>query len=86
MFEFLTRDKELEIILQKLYMNASNNYKDAAQTDFTEFKEVMADKKASGKLTGKKLAYYEQILEKLTITMDHYTHKDQKADFSGLMK
>ncbi len=82
MFGLSKTDKELEEVLQRLNMNASNNYKDAAQQNFTEFKETFELKKSM--LSPKKFAHYENILKELNVSMDHYTHKDQKPDFSGL--
>ncbi len=71
MFNFSRTDKELEGILQRLNMNASNNYKDAEQQNFAEFKETFEHKKE--KLTPKMLAHYEEVLNELNVSMDHYT-------------
>ena len=78
MFDFLLKSDELEEVLFRLKANMSNNYKDAAQDNLKEFESKYEELKNSGKLKGKKQAYYEKILLSLKDEMKEFTHKDQK--------
>ena len=52
MFDFLksSRNKQLDILVQKIQMNMENNYKDAAQMNLKEFEELLQQLEESGKL------------------------------------
>lgn len=81
MFEFLKRsgkNKQLEAVLQRLQMNASNNYKDAAQENLKEFERLLEQLKAEGKMGEAQAAYYERELSDWQGRMKKFTHKDQK--------
>ena len=80
MFDFLKpgKNSDLEDIIVRLNMNMSNNYKDAAQSNFREFEAQFYELKASGKLNLKQEAKYEALLEEYREKMQNYTHKDQK--------
>lgn len=81
MFDFLKsagKNKELEAVLAKLEMNASNNYKDAAQLNLAEFEELLENFKCSGKLSEKQREHYEEELRVYRERMKRFTHKDQK--------
>lgn len=80
MFQFLKnrKNKELEEILNRLQMNVSNNYKDAAQQNLAEFENRLRSLVASGKLGGATQARYEEILRGYKEQMANFTHKDQK--------
>ena len=58
MFDFLKSSKHsgIEDIILRLNMNMSNNYKDAAQSNFREFEAYFYELKASGKLNLKQEA------------------------------
>lgn len=71
-------EKELDALIEKLEMNMSNNYKDAAQQNFKAFEEALAKVKASGLLKPAVLASYEETLENYRKRLQGYTHKDQK--------
>lgn len=87
MFGFgVKKNKELEALLASLEMNASNNYKDAAQEDFRDYKACLAKLKESGKLKEKQLAHYEEKTAELELIMNKYTHKDQPASVGKVMK
>ncbi len=80
MFAFIRskEEKEIEEHLQKLKLNMSNNYKDAAQADFRRFKVALDAGISSGKIKGKKKEEYVSILEEFEKKLQGFTHKDQK--------
>lgn len=69
---------ELERIISRLESNKQNNYKDAAQQDFSELAKRFSELLEDGKLSEKQKAYYESVLSSYSVTMKGYTHKDQK--------
>jgi chromosome segregation ATPase len=82
MFSFINslgKNKQLEEIITRLHMNASNNYKDAAQLNLREFEEKLRELEAAGKLSEKQKSMYEQQLADFRRQMDKFTHKDQKC-------
>ena len=81
MFEFLKqigKNKNLEIIIQSVEMNLSNNYKDAAQSSLKEFETTYKELEEAGKLNAKQKAYYGDKLSSFRMQMKNFTHKDQK--------
>ena len=80
MFDFLKSSKNnaLEDVLQRLNMNMSNNYKDAAQSNLKEFEELFTELSNSGKLNEKQKSKYGEILKEYKEKMKEYSHKDQK--------
>lgn len=85
MFRFFKnnrKNKDLDAIIQRIQMNVSNNYKDAAQQNLAEFENALKDLEASGTLDSTLQAYYEDILQNLKTQMKNFTHKDQKPYWS----
>lgn len=81
MFGFFNKpgkNKQLDGIIQKIEMNMSNNYKDAAQTNLKELEEALQELTESGRLSDKQKAYYAEILLSFQENMKNFTHKDQK--------
>ncbi len=76
---FKSRDeKELDAILERIKMAMSNNYKDAAQSDFQTYLQALEKVKMRGSLKEKKLKGYEDAAEFYKSRLKGYTHKDQK--------
>lgn len=71
-------EKELDAIIEKLEMNMSNNYKDAAQENFQRLEDTFDHLKACGDLKPKAVEAYEERLETYRLKLKGYTHKDQK--------
>lgn len=71
-------EKELDGIIERIQMNMSNNYKDAAQANLKEFQEKLEHFCADGKLKEKQQESYENKLTILQERMKGFTHKDQK--------
>jgi lipid II:glycine glycyltransferase (peptidoglycan interpeptide bridge formation enzyme) len=71
-------EKELDAVIERLKMNMANNYKDNARDNLKEFEALMKESEDSGKLKGKSLAKYEEILNLFREKMIGYSHKDQK--------
>lgn len=81
MFSFLQgtgKNKHLDAIIQRIEMNVSNNYKDAAQAGLKEFEGLLQNMEADGKIKEKQKQYYEEKLSAFKEQMKHFTHKDQK--------
>lgn len=81
MFGFLQgigKNKQLDAIIQRIEMNVSNNYKDAAQTGLQEFAESLHKLESEGKIKEKQKQYYEDKLAVFQERMKNFTHKDQK--------
>ena len=71
-------EKELDGIIQKIDMNMSNNYKDAAQDALKEFDQAVHSLKESVNLKPQVLSKYESMLNTYRDKMQGFTHKDQK--------
>ena len=71
-------EKELDSIIQKIDMNMSNNYKDAAQDALKEFDQAVHSLKESGSMKPQVLLKYENMLDTYRDKMQGFTHKDQK--------
>lgn len=71
-------EKELDIIIQRLQMNMSNNYKDNAQDNLKELEEAYSRLKEEGALKEKALESYGRLLSEYQSKLEGYTHKDQK--------
>lgn len=65
MFRRVKKNRELETVLLRLRMNASNNYKDAAQNDYREFLKLFEEYKERELLKRRQIAYYEGLITKL---------------------
>jgi len=81
MFEFWKKNgknKQLEALMQRIQMNVSNNYKDAAQLNLKEFEDEIRELLENGKLSDAQKAYYEGKLQDFKAQMKNFTHKDQK--------
>jgi len=81
MFGFLSKtgkNKQLEEIIMRIEMNASNNYKDAAQAAFKEYEELLQSLLAENKLPARQKEYYKARQENFKQEMKNFTHKDQK--------
>ena len=86
MFGRMKKISELEGHLQKLQVNASNNYKDEAQKNFSDFLEAFERLDAEGKLPEKQRTYYAGVAEELKVKLKGYSHDEQKPDYRGLYK
>ncbi|MBO4346228.1 MAG: hypothetical protein J5840_01170 [Lachnospiraceae bacterium] len=71
-------EKEMDEAIKKLEMNMSNNYKDAAQSNFKEFCDLYKTFKDEGKLKDKTAEAYAAKIKEYETKMQGYTHKDQK--------
>lgn len=71
-------EKELDMCIDRINVNMSNNYKDAAQKDLQNFEKVLGEFAAEGRLKPKTQALYEEKLKDYKERMKGYTHKDQK--------
>ena len=71
-------ERELDMIMTRLDMNMSNNYKDNAQSDLKELDEALEELKNTGKLKPAILDKYESLAEDYRQRLKGYSHKDQK--------
>ena len=71
-------EKELDGIIQKIDMNMSNDYKDAAQDALKEFEQTVHFLNESGGMKPQVLLKYENMLDTYRDKMQGFTHKDQK--------
>lgn len=77
-FKTASGNKQLDAIIQRIEMNVSNNYKDAAQLNLKELEAEMKKLEDAGKLNPKQKDYYEDKLSSFKVQMKNFTHKDQK--------
>ena len=77
-FKRQTINKQLNNIIQKIQMNLSNNYKDAAQLNLKEFESILKQYEENNQLNEKQKIFYEEKLSSLKSEMKNFTHKDQK--------
>lgn len=77
-FQKAGSNRQLNAVIQKIEMNVSNNYKDAAQEGLRELESMLKELEAAGKLNGKQKEYYEGKLTAFQTRMQKFTHKDQK--------
>lgn len=81
MFNFLEKkkiNKQLDEIIQRIEMNVSNNYKDAAQLNLKELEVRLTELEEAGKLDERQMARYSAVLNSFKGRMKNFTHKDQK--------
>ena len=71
-------EKELDSIISRLEMNMSNNYKDAAISDFNELEAKYNELISLGSLREKAISKYASILDGYKEKLNGYSHKDQK--------
>lgn len=83
MFFFKTKyERDMDIIIARIEMNMSNNYKDAAQENLKELEQALAVAKESGKCKPERIALYEDKAEAYRSKLKGFTHKDQKPYWS----
>ena len=71
-------EKELDAIIERINNNMSNNYKDAAQSDFADFRTKLDEFVATKTLSEKKLNAYVNKYDEYAEKLKGFTHKDQK--------
>ena len=71
-------EKELLLSIEKIEMNMSNNYKDAAQMNLAELEAKLFRFTEQGKLSDELREKYESIVGTYRQKLKGYTHKDQK--------
>ena len=78
LFQKNGKNERLDSIIQRIEMNASNNYKDAAQSGLRELEDELKRLEDTGKLNDKQKKYYGERLASFKEQMKNFTHKDQK--------
>ncbi len=81
-FNFIKRTKnaqELDSIIARIELNASNNYKDEAQAALKELEKRFAEMVEAGTLNERQMQEYSIAMSSYKEKMKGYTHKDQKA-------
>ena len=71
-------ERDLDSIIERIEMNMSNNYKDAAQLNLKELEQAIEAYSGEKKIKGETLDYYESKLGIYTERLKGFTHKDQK--------
>lgn len=71
-------ERELDIIIERIQMNISNNYKDAAQENLKELQAKYESFCREDILKEKQKLFYETQIDILKERMKGFTHKDQK--------
>ena len=76
MLGFLQRkhNDELDALLSEVTRNASNNYKDAAQKAFKDFREKHDELLSAGRLNDKQTEYYRAVISKLEVELKNFRH------------
>lgn len=72
-------ETELDVLIARIDMDCSNNYKDNAQADLRDFEKRFAEIREQGALKEKATAFYESKLAEYQSKLKGYTHKDQKT-------
>ena len=81
MFKFIKKARntqELDTIISKIEINASNNYKDVAQEALKELEIRLSEMIAEDGLSERQKKEYTSKLASYKECMKEYTHKDQK--------
>lgn len=71
--------KELSKILNRMQMNAENNYRDATLSDLHELESRFHELDSEGKLNNKQKAHYSALIEHYKMEFRGFTHKEQRA-------
>lgn len=71
---FSKNHKELDALLNGVTNNAANNYKDAAQKAFKDFRNKFEELKAAGQLNEKQISYYEGMKAKYEQELKGFHH------------
>ncbi len=76
MLKFLQpkRKGELEELLTEVTGNASNNYKDAAQKAFKEFRAKYEELVVADKLNDRQKEYYRAVISSLEVELKDFHH------------
>ncbi|MCR4793401.1 MAG: hypothetical protein K5871_11665 [Lachnospiraceae bacterium] len=69
---------EMDRVIQRIEMNMSNNYKDAAQMNFAELEGMFDRASQEGSLKPKEREQYGSRIEEFRSRLKGYSHKDQK--------
>lgn len=82
MFSFLQKAThgDLERILERLRLNASNNYRDATKEDLAELTQRYEELKNAGKLNQKQTDYYRKMIAEYGIKLQNFSHNSQKVN------
>lgn len=76
MFGKKKTNKELDNLIEKTRMYMSNNYKDAAQEAFKNFRDTFEKLKRKEGLSEKQVVYYNDINDELKKLLEKYSHKN----------
>lgn len=71
---------ELEAIVTRLKLNASNNYRDATKEDLAELEKRYNELLAAKKLNPKQEAYYRCRIVEYTGKLQNFSHNSQKVN------
>lgn len=71
-------EKELLLYIEKIEMNMSNNYKDAAQMNLAELEAKFAEFVRQGRMSEELQEKYDSVIGSYRTKLKGYTHKDQK--------
>ncbi len=73
--------RELDGIIARIEMNASNNYKDEAQNTLVELEKRFGEMLETGCLSNRQKEDYSSAISAYKQKFKGYTHKDQKASW-----
>lgn len=74
----MRKNRDLEILLERIDNNMANNYKDAAQDYLKQYEAKLRELLEQGALKDKQKAHYESLLDSYKGRMKEFRHKDQK--------
>lgn len=74
----MRKNRDLEMLLERIDNHVANNYKDAAQDYLKQYEEKLRELLEQGALKDRQKAHYESLLDSYKERLKEFRHKDQK--------
>lgn len=77
-YMLMKKNRDLEVLIERIDNNVANNYKDAAQDYLKQYETKLRELLEKNTLKDRQKAHYESLLDNYKEQLKEFRHKDQK--------
>lgn len=74
----MKKNRDLEVLIERIDNNVANNYKDAAQDYLKQYETKLRELLEKNTLKDRQKVHYESLLDNYKEQLKEFRHKDQK--------